>query len=1024
MKKGFIFIICLISLIFVISATCTDTDQGINVFERGNMIDYNLGYDYTDYCLGDDKLVEFYCDPGYHYVYEYCSNYNTVCENGACVGAAPPTPDKCSDGTSYGQCSSTKPKYCDNGNLINKCQVCGCPSSQTCKVDGSCTPSLEVICTDSSRLGDANNDGIVTYEDYILIFSIYNGSIQPPSNLCCVDLNKDGKVTREDSDLAYDVYAGKKDLGRCSKQTGYTLIGKNCTDSDNGKNYSIKGTIQITYTNGAIRIENDSCNSDGTLREWFCGTLGDPAGLLRSENYVTCPSNTKCKEGACVSEIEPDICSDGTSYGQCSKTKPKYCDNGNLIDNCTKCGCDPNYECQGLICVESTSERWTNPTAPNDLIKYLSGDFTDTDGDGMTDVAEIKYGFDPQDMSSFPSEPEVIILEQFLIDGSGIEAYYEIGFDELVIKWENPDDGTYSLSLKTKGSDEWNIYYGGHYVDYATVSFMNFGLDGTETLIGHFSKYASDRSFVEQYPDFEIDLSQIKFPNVSEIIGNPSNRISYTFSDDFPADAETQYREFLKRVFPIIYKYLGPPAENFNTYIKNMGEDTGWFMIVDDGRTFLTDTKFIPRLITHEFVHAWKGNFIMASNENWEYDTKLNGFEEATAEGMAFEIIHEYVRSYPNDSATIQLLSWKPYQYWSSRTTFYDSIKHNRNTGAGEFWNPPSLQTNRYSIAATTLQMMVRENPNFMKEFMLIYFKKIKENPSWRPNREDIINMWENLVPNLNGYPLDQYLNSLPVFNGRKLDGGIYVLDEIRTYGLLGDQQFAVGYALPENGYSFNQDGMVWWGIYENELNTLPEWIKTSKGEDGFYYPDTQNSSFIVEVRDTYGNNYATYNFKTKWERYPDGHPTGFGWYYAEELKMEKFPLGLYKEIITFTDYIDYDQGAKDTFYFFGLKEFEQDREKDYVIMIGIDGVSEGTAEISINGKKYTSPIQKGVAIFKSIEWRFDIQGKFPITITDTNGISKQYYRTIIESGTYHNYFQQQFIIVDKNFNGVEDEFE
>jgi hypothetical protein len=52
------------------------------------------------------------------------------------------------------------------------------------------------------------------------------------------------------------------------------------------------------------------------------------------------------------------------------------------------------------------------------------------------------------------------------------------------------------------------------------------------------------------------------------------------------------------------------------------------------------------------------------------------------------------------------------------------------------------------------------------------------------------------------------------------------------------------------------------------------------------------------------------------------------------------------------------------------------------------------------------------------------MQDKFPLTITNNEGVSKEYYRTIIESGTFHNYYQQQFIIVDKNFNGVEDEFE
>jgi len=44
--------------------------------------------------------------------------------------------------------------------------------------------------------------------------------------------------------------------------------------------------------------------------------------------------------------ILPNRCVDGTISGKCSPTKPKYCDDGNLIDKCTQCGCDSGYECQ------------------------------------------------------------------------------------------------------------------------------------------------------------------------------------------------------------------------------------------------------------------------------------------------------------------------------------------------------------------------------------------------------------------------------------------------------------------------------------------------------------------------------------------------------------------------------------------------------------------------------------------------------------------------------------------------------
>ncbi len=806
-------------------------------------------------------------------------------------------------------------------------------------------------------------------------------------------------------------------------------------------------------------IRTDCDNPYINVDDYYRATVKDPETNLKLIIWANI-DEIKCIMKSDDKTQKRDIlnatCPDGTPHGQCSSFKPKYCDNGELIDKCQDCGCHRNQKCRvdgkceggktkitqnekekwsyydnrptdpdsyddksmvsPIITEPDTkpsqlSSRWTNPTAPNDLIKYLSGNFTDTDGDGMTDLAEIKYGFDPKDYKSFPGEPEFVEIEKIEIENSGINAYFEVGCEDIIIKWSNPTDSSYSLSLKTLGSEEWNIYYGGHYSEYAPVYFSKFGLTGKEIIKGRFTEYAKDNSLVEEYPEFTIDLSSIEFPKV----GESSNKISYTFSENFPEDAETKYRDFLKRVFPIMYLYLGPPAESFNILIRNTGEDSSYFMVVDNGRTFLTDTDFVPRLITHEFVHAWKGKYTITSDENWEYSEALTGFEEATAEGMAFEIMHEYVRSYPNHSATIKLLSWKPYQYWSSRTTYYDSIKNNRWTGAGDFWTHSGGQKSRYSIAATTIQMMVRENPNFMKDFLAAYYKKIRENTDWRSNRDDIINMWETLVPELNGQPLRSYLNTLPVFNGKKLDEGIYVLNTIRPYGINGDQQFAVGYAI--------HDGRLWWGVGENDLDAIPEWIRTSQGEDGYYYTDMQSSDFKVEIVDMSGSEYPTYHFETPWDRDSDGSPTGLGWYRAEELAMEKFPIGLYKETVTFTDYIDHDDGARDTFYFFGIKDFEQNIENDYVIMIGIDGVTEGLAKIRIGGKEYSSEINNGVAIFKSTDWKYDIQGKFLITITNNKSISRNYYRTIIESGTFHGYYQQQFIIIDKDFDGNEDMF-
>ena len=61
--------------------------------------------------------------------------------------------NKCSDGTAFGKCSGAKPLYCDNGDLVNKCNLCGCPTGLTCQVDGTCQ---EPKCEDGTPVGNCS----------------------------------------------------------------------------------------------------------------------------------------------------------------------------------------------------------------------------------------------------------------------------------------------------------------------------------------------------------------------------------------------------------------------------------------------------------------------------------------------------------------------------------------------------------------------------------------------------------------------------------------------------------------------------------------------------------------------------------------------------------------------------------------------------------------------------------------------------------------------------------------------------
>lgn len=80
------------------------------------------------------------------------------------------------------------------------------------------------------------------------------------------------------------------------KELPKVILQDSCIDSDWGKNYETKWTI-TTVISGYTRVEEDSCNSNWTLKEWFCGNPWEAAWLLRSENYVNCAHG--CNNGAC-----------------------------------------------------------------------------------------------------------------------------------------------------------------------------------------------------------------------------------------------------------------------------------------------------------------------------------------------------------------------------------------------------------------------------------------------------------------------------------------------------------------------------------------------------------------------------------------------------------------------------------------------------------------------------------------------------------------------------------------------------
>lgn len=86
--------------------------------------------------------------------------------------------------------------------------------------------------------------------------------------------------------------------------------------------------------------------SDGTLF-WQCSSklpfYCDGGNLIEDCRRCGCSINENCQaNGLCTA----NMCLDGTRYGECSKYKPKFCQNGNLVSICSLCGCAGDLVCQ------------------------------------------------------------------------------------------------------------------------------------------------------------------------------------------------------------------------------------------------------------------------------------------------------------------------------------------------------------------------------------------------------------------------------------------------------------------------------------------------------------------------------------------------------------------------------------------------------------------------------------------------------------------------------------------------------
>jgi len=326
---------------------CTDSDNGKDYYVKGTTVSGRMIK--NDYCSTKYRLVEYYCrDNGrMSSMYVTCPG-GGLCTNGVCnqTGAGDhqqtvnPNCTETDDGkditkkgtTSKGNVKKTDhcysairvlEYYCGSDQI--KSEYMACPTGKKC-ADGICVEAqgegqgvTSANCTDSDNGKDVYTKGTTTLGRTTK--NDYCSSKYRLIEYYCTDKNRISSVYVTCPGGGLCINGACNQTGAGEQQTS-----QNCTDSDNGKDYYVKGT-----TKKASVTKNDYCSTPYRLVEYYCSDRD-----AVSYEYKTCPESGKCENGACSKPAENPGGGQGTT-GAARGTR-----------------CSSTTECaQGLVCKPS-----------------------------------------------------------------------------------------------------------------------------------------------------------------------------------------------------------------------------------------------------------------------------------------------------------------------------------------------------------------------------------------------------------------------------------------------------------------------------------------------------------------------------------------------------------------------------------------------------------------------------------------------------------------------------------------------
>ena len=118
----------------------------------------------------------------------------------------------------------------------------------------------------------------------------------------------------------------------------------------------------------------------------------------------------------------------------------------------------------------------------------------------------------------------------------------------------------------------------------------------------------------------------------------------------------------------------------------------------------------------------------------------------------------------------------------------------------------------------------------------------------------------------------------------------------------------------------------------------------------------------------------------------------------CKKSNKKQLPIGLYKQTITFTEYAKHTDDAISEKYFFGYENFSQDKQNEFVIMLGVDCEVAEKVLFRLGDYHQISDIVNGCAIFRTNKIPTNSKFIAEFDVFDINGSKQTYKRAVIKT--------------------------